>query len=313
MIHKIRVPLMLALGGCLLLAACGGDKEAAAYKSTVVKRGDVVEEVSVRGNLGSFTDAKVMNLQSTSVVVDVLVEEGDMVKRGDILAWLSSSDRENLINTARINLERLRRAKVSAAEIKAAEEEVAFAKEEYQIVPVLSSIGGFVSSKRINKGENVSSGATLFVLRDRLIVYCQVNEADIAKVKVGQAVEVKADAYLDKIYKATVYAIANYGESQQAVINFTVKSELEEQAAELKLGMTADVDIIIEQAEDTLYLPVEFVQFEAADKMAKQEEGEEQGPEKPKRKNTGGKDSWEVGAGKRNYSKKQNIGYVDFT
>ncbi len=304
--YPVTVRFILAAFLGLALVGCDKKKEEESYKQTTVKRGDLVQEVSVRGNLSSFTDAKVKNLQSTSVVVEILVEEGDRVKRGHVLARLSSSNRENLINTAKMNLEYLRRQQVGEDEIKRAEEELVFATEEYQIVPVLSSVDGFVSSRRVNEGENVNSGETLFVLRDRLIVRCDVNEADIAKVKVGQEVQVVADAYLDKKFKARVYSIANYGESQQAVINFTVKSELEQQAPELKLGMTADVDIIIERAEDVLYLPVEYVQFEAVKEEAgkgKSEEEEEKERKGVKRKSVRRRDAWRTGPGKRDYSK----------
>ncbi len=293
-------------------AGCGGGGAKKEYKQAVVKKGDLYEKVSVRGNFDSLTDANVANLQQSSLVVEILVEEGDRVKKGDVMAKLSSRDRENLINTATILLENLKRQakkqggadEALAKEIKQAEEELTFAREEYQIVPVLAPLDGVVSARRKNEGESTYTNETMFVLRDKLIVKCDVNEADIAKVKIGQTVEAVPDAYPDKKCYGDVYAIANYGDNQQNVINFEVKSELRQLDSELKLGMTADVDIIIEKAEDVLYLPVEFVQFEPKEEEKKEGEEEKKEDRKgKKRKSTRHRDAWRQGVGKRNYSK----------
>src|SRR5262249_40126931 len=109
----------------------------------------------------------------------ILVEEGHIVKTGDILAIMSSTDRAALLDAARMQ----------GAEALKSWDDV------YKATPLLAPIDGEVIVKSVNPGQTVTPTDDVVVLSDRLIVQAQVDETDIGKVKLGQAAAISLDAY----------------------------------------------------------------------------------------------------------------------
>ena len=85
--------LLLVLGGVallLFLAAGKNERKEAAQITTTVERGDVVNSVSVSGFVEAKNTAE-LAFPSTGLVTDVLVDEGTVVSKGDILATLAAA------------------------------------------------------------------------------------------------------------------------------------------------------------------------------------------------------------------------------
>jgi len=101
-----------------------------------------------------------------------------------------------------------------------------------------------------------------------MVVKTRINEVEIAKVKVGQKVEIRVDSYPDKVFEGRVSEIApsayapqrgGGGQGGDGTITFEVIIEVLGSPTELLPGMSADVDIIVFQQEDVLQLPIEAV------------------------------------------------------
>ncbi|MFH0753461.1 MAG: efflux RND transporter periplasmic adaptor subunit, partial [Candidatus Omnitrophota bacterium] len=118
----------------------------------------------------------------------ILVEEGQMVKSGDILALMSSTDRAALLDAARLQ----------GGDILKNWEDV------YKPTPLIAPVDGEVIVKAVDPGQVVSASDAVVVLSDRLIVQAQVDETDIGKVKRGQMAEITLDAYPQLMVKAKV-------------------------------------------------------------------------------------------------------------
>ena len=83
-----------------------------------------------------------------------------------------------------------------------------------------------------------------------------VDELDVRSVQVGQKVQVTADAVEGKTFTGTVTNISLESSQSNGVTNYPVTVTMEE-AGELLPGMNVDGVIILEEAQDTLMIPVE--------------------------------------------------------
>jgi HlyD family secretion protein len=108
-----------------------------------------------------------------------------------------------------------------------------------------------------------NAGTVIMTVADLSTIEVEVNvdETDIARVKVGQDAKIELDALPDTSFKGTVTevgnAAANAGSS--GVTNFTVKILLLEKVEGIKPGMTATVDITTDRRKDVLYVPIQAV------------------------------------------------------
>jgi len=94
--------LAVAAGGTLLYIRAQNAK-IPAVTLTAVTQGDLAKSVTITGNVET-NNTNVISLSPTLKVVDVLVKEGQIVKKGDILAVLDTTDYQNQLKQQKINL-----------------------------------------------------------------------------------------------------------------------------------------------------------------------------------------------------------------
>ena len=109
----------------------------------------------------------------------ILIKEGDDVKTGDVLAWMSSTERAALLDAAR---------GYGADAVK-------YWEEVYKPTPLIAPIDGEVIVSTDQPGQTVTSSEAIVVLSDRLIVQAQVDETDVGRIKLGQGSSISLDAY----------------------------------------------------------------------------------------------------------------------
>ncbi len=96
----------------------------------------------------------------------------------------------------------------------------------------------------------------------KMEVLVNVNENDITDVSLNDYALVEVDAYQDRKFKGVVKEVAyaastSSGGSQQQVTNFQVKVQMLEVADGMRPGMSAAVDIITENREQVLTIPIQ--------------------------------------------------------
>jgi len=105
---------------------------------------------------------------------------------------------------------------------------------------------GTVGMVHIRQGEQVRQGDPIVTLGDLSTLRVEttdLDEIDVAKVEVGQSVDVTFDAFPDRVFKGQVVRIDPVAEASSGGVNYTTIIELEELAPEIRWGMTAFVDI----------------------------------------------------------------------
>jgi HlyD family secretion protein len=106
-------------------------------------------------------------------------------------------------------------------------------------------------------GDQVTPGSLGFRLDklDQLLVDVPVSEVDINSIKVGQPVKLSFDAILDKSYQGVVTQVAPVGNLNQGVVEFIVTVKLTDADLNVMPGMTAAVNIVVNQINDVLLVP----------------------------------------------------------
>ena len=99
----------------------------------------------------------------------------------------------------------------------------------------------------------------------RMIVTTKINEVNISRVAVDQAVEIRLDALPGKVFHGTVAAISPHGEKADSIVTYDVRIELDNKEQQLRPMMTANVDILTDVLADVIALPLEALRLENGD------------------------------------------------
>jgi HlyD family secretion protein len=96
----------------------------------------------------------------------------------------------------------------------------------------------------------------------KMEVYVNVNENDIADISINDTAIIEVDAYQDQKFKGVVKEVAyaattSSGGSQQQVTNFEVKIQMLEVVDGMRPGMSATVEIITEERNQVLAIPIQ--------------------------------------------------------
>ncbi len=176
------------------------------------------------------------------------------------------------LNTARqalslrsnANAQDLRNAQIAVEqarlEVKNAEENLASTKIYAPFDGVVAEVNAQVGS--IGVGATVSNATALLTLIDdsSINLPVQIDESEIAKVKVGQKVEVSLDAFGGETFSGVVTAISPSARIQQNIAVFYVTVNVPNPERKLRPGMTAEGEIIAEEIPEALTIPKRAVQ-----------------------------------------------------
>ncbi len=150
------------------------------------------------------------------------------------------------------------------AEIIQAQAQEERAKENLTYASIRSPINGVVLSREVEVGDAVSSilqlgsNATLIMtLGDvqELYVKGKVDETDIGLVKIGQPVRVTVDAHKGRTFQGSVFRIAPMGVEKDNVTRFEVRVSINDDLDLLKVNMSANAEIILEEHTGVLVIP----------------------------------------------------------
>lgn len=145
----------------------------------------------------------------------------------------------------------------NTADIVAAQARVDAAQATVNMASIVAPFNGTVTESNSLPGDQVAAGATAFRLDnlDSLLVDVQVSEVDINSVKIGQPVLLTFDAILGQEYHGDVVEVSQAGTATQGVVNFTVTVEITDPDENVKPGMTAAVNIVIQEIKDAILVP----------------------------------------------------------
>ena len=236
---------------CLILA--GGiyflthrkEKPKTTYHEATIKKENFVETIL---STGSVAPENRLDIKSPVAgrVEQLLVQEGQHVKRGQVLAWISSTERAAMLDSARAE----------------GQKELSQWEGYYKPTPIYSPIDGVLILQNIWPGQSFSTTDAILTMSDRLSVKAQVDETDISKVKLGQNATIVLDAYPDDTIDAKVVHIAYDAKTVNSVTTYIVDVLPKVVPKHMLSGMTANVTFILNQRPDALMIPSEAIATE---------------------------------------------------
>lgn len=206
---------------------------------------------------GNFAPSQQMNFAAESAgrITSVLVDEGSVVRRGQVIAILKTdalsidletaeaamqnAERdlqryENAFTTGGVTRQQLDQARLNYENTKA---RVQQSKIRISDNNIRSTINGIVNKRFVEPGAVVSPGTALFELVDvsKLKLQLTVNETEVASLKQGDKVTVKASVFPDKEFNGVVTFIAPMADKS---LNFPIEIEVSQNPGNiLKAGM----------------------------------------------------------------------------
>jgi macrolide-specific efflux system membrane fusion protein len=236
---------LFAVAMILLFTAAGvilykvKSEEVVVMKEVPVKKGNLVLKVQASGTVSPENRLEIKP-PVAGRIDEVLVKEGAVVKKGKILAWISSTERAALLDSVRAQ---------GAKEIKRWE-------ELYKPTPVMAPINGTIILRNVEAGQTFMNTDSIFTMADRLTVKAQVDETDIAQIKVGQAAIITLDAYPNNPVPGKVVHVAYDATVTNNVTTYVCDVLPDEVPEFMRSGMTSNVSIEVARKENVLLLPM---------------------------------------------------------
>lgn len=308
---KIVIPILILFIALLVYLLFLRRPSTVKVTVSEVFQGDLTSTVSAPGIIRPLTEVQISS-SINGIVQQLLVKEGQQVKKGDLLLQIDPSEfraqvrrAQAGLEVAQANLEQARsqwkRAEqlfksnliseqeyesartnhlLSQAQLKEARANLEQTQEQLQKTRITSPIEGTVIQINIEPGENVitgtldNPGTKLMAVADlsRMEVESQVDEADIAKVNMGQRAIVEVEALPEKRFNGSVhevgYAAEDQDVEQDATVNYNISILIEDSISELKPGMTATSEIITAQLEDVVMIPIQSVVIRPVEQLS---------------------------------------------
>ena len=196
---KWLVPVVVAAAAGAVFLIGGGNKAASrdvTYAETTPVRQDVSNSLSGTGTLNPANTYTVKSLVDGKILTGGF-EEGDKVEEGDVLYTIDSSDASTNLEKASIALQQAQRSYDKTVDL------------QY----VRAEVDGTVSSLKVAKGDQVTSGQEVAVIRDssKMLLNLLFPAADAANFSVGQSADVVLDGTFETL-KGTVTAVTGTDE-----------------------------------------------------------------------------------------------------
>jgi membrane fusion protein (multidrug efflux system) len=279
-LFRSGLPALLAV---LLLGACQQEQAAEAddsgeetppvpVETSVPVRGDVYAMYTGTAPIEAFAEADVI-AKVGGEVRQLLVEEGDEVKKGQVLARLDGERLRLELNESEAKLRKLQRdyernvdlqAKGLISEgdfekikyeMEALEAAFNLASLELDYTQIRAPIDGVVARRFVKLGNTISEGDALFKVTslDPLVTYLHVPEREYRNVDPGQTVGIEIDALGGETIVATVSRVSPIVDPQTGTFKITV--EIFDEQRRIKPGMFGRIGVIYDVHEDALQIP----------------------------------------------------------
>jgi len=308
--------LPVLAGAGWLIWPRGGAEEVPQWRLVEVTRGDVTATVGATGTLGAIRTVEV-GTQVSGQIVELKADFNDHVRKGQLIARLDDTLLEQAVRQAEAELSRavadlaykrylleqaeelsassnlaetdLRAARLAVAQAEATQVSATAgldrARRNLSYAEIVAPISGVVINRNVEPGQTVAASLQapqLFLIAEsleRMQILAAVDESDIGRVHVDQAVEFTVQAWPERPFTGVVRQIRMQPGSSENVVNYTVVVEVDNPGGVLMPGMTATLDFIVDRARDVLLVPNAALRFRPSEEMLaalRKDRGEQQ-------------------------------------
>ncbi|OJF76340.1 MAG: hypothetical protein BKP49_07665 [Treponema sp. CETP13] len=231
---KSKKRLLIALSiivvvGAILIAVLvhnarnASDLEGVTY---IVKSETYENQIDVSGYIAA-AQTQTLYVASDATVTAVNVEEGDIVKAGDVLVQFTDSEEKYDVAEEEYNIEQ-GEVSGSTKEVALMKKKLAMLKDDLKDKQIIATYDGIVADLDASVGDYYEAADTVGTLinREYLKADIEVVETDVSKLKVGQKVLLDFPAYPDADIEGIVYswpAIAEISDSGSTVVQVEMR------------------------------------------------------------------------------------------
>lgn len=267
----------------LLLAACQSEQHQEAEDSEeesppipveteLPTRGDVYAMYTGTAPIEAYAEADVI-AKVAGEIRELLVEEGDDVVKGQILARLDGDRLRLELNESKANLRKLQRdyernvdlrskGLISEGdfekikfEMEALEASFNLASLELDYTQIRAPIDGVIAERYVKLGNTVSIGEPTFRVTglDPLVAYLHVPEREYRHIEAGQPVDIQIDALSGDPIVAAVSRVSPIIDPQTGTFKITI--EIVDKDRRIKPGMFGRISVVYDVHENSLQIP----------------------------------------------------------
>ncbi|MFH0838639.1 MAG: efflux RND transporter periplasmic adaptor subunit [Candidatus Omnitrophota bacterium] len=241
-------------------------------------------------SMGTAKGAAEVNLkfEATGAIEALNYKEGDVIKRGDVIATLNQRDAQlnieynkSKLKTAQAETQAVKKRlevyqklyeagsiikakldeitqefEVAKSKVETAKLEVEHAENELEKQSLFAPIDGVLTAKDVEIGELANANTKVGTLSDLSVMYIEIGltESDIEKIKVGQTAKLNFDTYPNQEFNGVIDNIFPQIEGKSRTL--TVKIKVDNKDLLIKPGMFSRVAIKIFEKKDALLIPV---------------------------------------------------------
>lgn len=291
-LRRFATPIVVAVAA----TACGegtANEAGSDLQTSTVEVRDIVSSVAATGTIEPIRVIEVKS-QASGEILEMPVELGDNVEKGDILVRIDPRDVRNAFEQAEADLEvakarymvsqrqmertttlhdsavvsdtELESAILEDANAKAAltraETNLELALDRLNDVVVRAPLSGTIVQKNVEEGQvitgtrEVTGGSVILRMADlnQVQVRTLVDETDIGRIEAGLAATIEVEAYPDREFGGNVLKVEPQAVVEQNVTMFAVLTRIQNERGLLKPGMNADVEVVVGKRDSVLSL-----------------------------------------------------------
>lgn len=283
---KTTTPIIvtLAVAGMAVLAGCGVGEASVADQDAIQAatpvpvevahpyRSDIYATYETTAALGSDADAPVI-ARVSGELVELLVEEGDVVAAGQVLARLdgerlrlemlaAKANVQNASRTYERNKDLHERGLISASMFEGLKYDLAALEASYELKQlnydysnIRATIAGVVSAREIKPGQNVNVGDVAFRITQttELVAYLQIPQSQLPKFQAGHAATLQVASMPGVEFPASIVRISPTIDTRNGT--FRATAIIQNEDGDLAPGMFGNFKIAYEKHENALLVP----------------------------------------------------------
>jgi RND family efflux transporter MFP subunit len=257
----------------------GGAAPAVPVEVAEVVRRSISSFIETNGTLEAENEVDLV-AQISGPIVELLVEEGDLVRKDQLLARIDDEEiasqveiSEVALNEAKLSFERAEKLKesnlISPEEYDQAQTRLDTAAAQLEgnrvllgFTEIRAPFAGLIVVRYIDFAQQMSPNAPLFRLSDFNPLLCpiQIPERDLSKVRLGQRAHLTFEAWPDERFEASVLRISPVVDATTGTVKVTLEVEAR---GRLRPGMFARVFVETDTRPDTLVIPKSALSLES--------------------------------------------------
>lgn len=249
--------------------------------------------VEAIGTLNPYEEV-IISAEVEGILKDVKVDEGSVVSKGQVLALIDDIDynlevkradaalrqAEATLSNTKIEYQRKEalfkeqlvtqqqfddvstRLSLAEAEVERAKASLSLAREKLKKTKIHSPLAAIVKEKKVSAGDYVKNGTNLFVIiqTNPIKLNFTVTEKDVGKLKRGQDVLFKVDAFPDREFRGKLNII--YPSLEEKTRTLQVESLVPNPNGILKPGLFAHVILYTGAEKDAILVPITSLLYE---------------------------------------------------